>query len=189
MFRHHVQRIIQIIWPLSGNNVLPWSMVLLYENCLSHSNTTKITFYGGAIIFWNMQKSKFLKKEWMQHLVLTTILILYKDRYTSWLTILGAHQAAIVFGFLAWICNATSTGGSHGPQIRWIWNIDAHWVRAFWDTGPRYPRGVPWDQNFGLKNFLISSSNEVILWVLWVTIAKNAEKSEKPTNFAESSTK
>ena len=29
----------------------------------------------------------------------------------------GAHQAPAVFGFLAIVCNATTTGGSYGPQM------------------------------------------------------------------------
>ena len=54
------------------------------------------------------------------------------------------------------------------------------WGKIF--SGPlanralRYPNLVPWDQNFWSKNFLISSSNELILWVLWIGYAKNAEK-------------
>ena len=31
------------------------------------------------------------------------------------------------------------------------------------DRDPMYPRGVPWDQNFWSKIFLISSSNDLIL--------------------------
>ena len=31
------------------------------------------------------------------------------------------------------------------------------------DRDPKYPRGVPWDQNFWSKIFLISSSNDLIL--------------------------
>ena len=33
-----------------------------------------------------------------------------------------------------------------------------------WDRGPSDPRDVPWDQNFCLKNFLIWSCNDLILW-------------------------
>ena len=33
---------------------------------------------------------------------------------------------------------------------------------------PKCPKGVPWDQNFWSKIFLISSSNDLILWVLWI---------------------
>ena len=40
------------------------------------------------------------------------------------------------------------------------------------------PRGVPWDQIFGLKNFLISSSNDVILCIFAVCLAKNVENHE-----------
>ena len=47
------------------------------------------------------------------------------------------------------------------------------------DKDPKYPRGVPWDQNFWSKNFLISSSNDLILWVLWIGYAKNTKKHEK----------
>ena len=47
------------------------------------------------------------------------------------------------------------------------------------DRDPKYPRGVPWDQNFWSKIFLISSSNDLILWVLWIGYAKNAKNQEK----------
>ena len=83
-----------------------------------------------------------------------------------------SHQAAISFGFSAWICNATTTEGSYRPQMIRIWNWDAHWVRAFWDTGPRYPRGVPWDQFFGLKIFILSWKYDVILCIFAIYYAK-----------------
>ena len=44
------------------------------------------------------------------------------------------------------------------------------------EIGTLVPRGVPWDQNFWPKNFLISSSNDHILSILWDCFAKNAEK-------------
>ena len=47
------------------------------------------------------------------------------------------------------------------------------------DRGPSDPRDVPWDQNFWLKNFLISSSNDVILCVLSICYTKNAQNREK----------
>ena len=50
---------------------------------------------------------------------------------------------------------------------------------ALGDRGPMDPRGVPWDQNFWSKIFLISSSNDLILWVLWIGYAKNAKNQEK----------
>ena len=82
------------------------------------------------------------------------------------------HQAAISFGFSAWICNAITTEGSYRPQMMRIWNWDAHWVRAFWDTGPRYPMGVPWDQFFCLQNFLLSWKYDVILCTFAIYYAK-----------------
>ena len=48
-----------------------------------------------------------------------------------------------------------------------------------WDRGPSDPRDVPWDQNFWLKNFLKSSSNDVILFVLSICYTKNAQNREK----------
>ena len=44
---------------------------------------------------------------------------------------------------------------------------------GFQNRPPSDPKGVPWDQNFGLKNFLISSSDDVILCILWICFAKN----------------
>ena len=39
--------------------------------------------------------------------------------------------------------------------------------------------GGPWDQIFGLKFFLISSSNDVVLCILGICFAKNAQNQEK----------
>ena len=52
-------------------------------------------------------------------------------------------------------------------------------ITSPWDRGPRDPRGVPRDQNFRSKIFLILSSNDVILWVLLIGYSKNAENWQK----------
>ena len=89
------------------------------------------------------------------------------------------HCCPAVFGFSAWVFNATTTGGSHGPHMTRIWSWPAPNIVSCWDRAPRDPRGVPWDRIFLLKNFLISSSNDLILWVLWIGYAKNAKNQEK----------
>ena len=70
------------------------------------------------------------------------------------------HQGPVVFGFLACPWSATSTEGSHWPQITWIWHLHALGRTSPWDPGPSDPRGVPRDQKFWRKNFLISSKKE-----------------------------
>ena len=62
--------------------------------------------------------------------------------------------------------------GSQGCRKTTFENISRG---PFWDPDTMDPREVPRDQNFGVKNFLISTYNELILWVLWITYAKNAK--------------
>ena len=45
-------------------------------------------------------------------------------------------------------------------QKVWWGNI---WGRALGDRAPLDPEAVPWDQNFGSKNFLILSHEDVYL--------------------------
>ena len=66
------------------------------------------------------------------------------------------HHAAIVFSFSACVSYATIFGKSYGPQINRKSSFENIWSGSFRDRGPRYPRYVPWDQFFGLKNFLLS---------------------------------
>ena len=98
---------------------------------------------------------------------------LYNDR--RWVS----HHGGNVFGFSGSPSDATSTGRSYGSQItrNWFWGNPR--PNYFQDRGPRDPKQVPWDQKFGLKKFLTSSSNELILWVLWIGYAKNGKNQEK----------
>ena len=86
------------------------------------------------------------------------------------------HRDATDLSFLACTWHATSTGYSYGPQITGIWHWHDPGPRSSKDRGPSDPRGVPWDQNFLLKNFLIPSCNDHILSILWGCFAKSAEK-------------
>ena len=95
----------------------------------------------------------------------------------------SSHQAPAVFGFSACPWSATSTEGSHGPQITWIWHLHALGRTSPWDPGPSDPRGVPRDQNFWRKIFLISSSNDHILCILKVCFVKIAVKLAKQAIF------
>ena len=66
------------------------------------------------------------------------------------------HQAPAVFGFLACVSTASGTGGSYGPQITRIWKFENPKCTSAWDPDPDDPRGVPRDQKFFVKIFLIS---------------------------------
>ena len=46
------------------------------------------------------------------------------------------------------------------------------WGGALGNRALGYPKGVPWDQNLGSKNFLIRSYNDAILCVLLICYAK-----------------
>ena len=89
-----------------------------------------------------------------------------------------SHQAAVDLSFSAIALDAASLGKSYGSQINRKSCFENLWSGAFRDRGPIDPRGVPWDQNFGLKNFLISPKNDVILCIFEVCFAKNAENHE-----------
>ena len=82
------------------------------------------------------------------------------------------HRAAVVLSFLACVSHATSLGKSCGSQINRKSCFENLWSGAFWDRGPSDPKGVPWDQKFGSKNFLIWSYNDAILCVLLICYAK-----------------
>ena len=94
-------------------------------------------------------------------------------------TIALSHHAPVDLGLFGISWDATSVGALFGPQ--WATNHYRHAPShiSCWDLGLGYPKIVPWDQNFGLKIFLILSSDDVILWVLWVGLAKNVEKWEE----------
>ena len=62
---------------------------------------------------------------------------------------------------------------THLPII----TMDSLRVRA-----PKYPRGVPRDQTFGLKILVISSTNYVILW-FFAFISQTTENEQKWTSF------
>ena len=89
------------------------------------------------------------------------------------------HRDPSVFSFLEVSSETAYVGSSYGPY-RTLNNFRLNPnTMACWDRTPRNPRAVPWDQKFGLKKFLTSSSNELILWVLWIGYAKNAKNQEK----------
>ena len=80
----------------------------------------------------------------------------------------ASHRDPSVFGFLEVSSETAYVGTSYGPY-RTLNNFRLNPNRtSCWDRAPGDPRGVPWDQKFGLKKFLISSSNELILWVLCI---------------------
>ena len=67
----------------------------------------------------------------------------------------------------------TFSGASFGSQWCRKTTFENIPGSPFWDPGPSDPREVPRDQNFWVKIFLISTSNDLILWVFWITYAKN----------------
>ena len=95
--------------------------------------------------------------------------------------IVVAHHDPIVLRLFGISWDATSVGALFGPQ--WATNHYRHAPNRIscWDLGLGYPKIVPWDQNFGLKNFLILSSDDVILWVLWVGLAESDQKGDEWT--------
>ena len=50
----------------------------------------------------------------------------------------STHHDRDVFRFLTCSWGSCCTGGSHGPQITWIWNQHNPNPRAPWDPGPKY---------------------------------------------------
>ena len=87
-------------------------------------------------------------------------------------------QAAVDLSFSAIALDAASLGKSYGSQINRKSCFENLWSGAFRNRGRIDPRGVPWDQNFGHKNFLISPSIDVILCIFEVCFAKHAENHE-----------
>ena len=85
-----------------------------------------------------------------------------------------SHQAPVVLGFLACVSGATSIGKSFRPHVTRIGHRGNPTIISCRDTGPRYPKLVPRDQNFGFKFFLLTSSNDVILCILWICFGKIA---------------
>ena len=87
-----------------------------------------------------------------------------------------SHQAPDGLSFLEWTWSATTTGVSYEPQSIRNWSRHAPNRTSPWDPGPRYPREIPWDQNFCVKIFLLSFSNDVILCIfgfMWAKLEKN----------------
>ena len=83
-----------------------------------------------------------------------------------------SHRAPVVLSFSACVSHAISLEKSYGSQINRKSCFENLWSGAFWDRGPSDLKGVPWDQNFGSKNFLIWSYNDAILCVLLICYAK-----------------
>ena len=104
----------------------------------------------------------------------------YQHSSPSWYCmVFRPHRDPSVFSFLEVSSETTYVGTSYGP-CRTLNNFRLNPNRtSCWDRAPGDPRGVPWDQKFGLEKFLISSSNELILWVLWIGYAKNDKNQEK----------
>ena len=90
-----------------------------------------------------------------------------------------SHQAAVAFRFLACPWSASSSGCSCGPQTTRNWSQENPKCMSAWDPDPKDPRGVPWDQIFKSKIFLISSSNNVILCILWIYWSQKGKIHEK----------
>ena len=59
------------------------------------------------------------------------------------------------FGFLACSRHATMSGQLYGPHMTRIWDWENISSGSCWDPGPMDPRGVPWDQNFWFKIFIL----------------------------------
>ena len=89
------------------------------------------------------------------------------------------HQALSqfqIFGFFQ-ACHYARVGvwTPYDQKMR----LGKSWIYVPLDRGPGDPRDIPWDQNFWLENFLIWSSNDVILCVLGFCFARIAQNQEK----------
>ena len=73
----------------------------------------------------------------------------------------------------------TFSGASFGSQWCRKTTFENISGSPFWDPGPSDPRGVPRDQYFWIKIFLISSSCDLILCIFGIGFAKKAGKSQK----------
>ena len=83
------------------------------------------------------------------------------------------HCHGISFGVLACPWHTTMSGCLYGHHMTSIWSWWNPSRTSLWVRGPIDPKEVPWDQNFSLKNFFISSSKDVILCDLGIWFAKN----------------
>ena len=90
-----------------------------------------------------------------------------------------SHSHGISFGVLACPWHATMSGCLYGPHMTRIWSWWNPSRTSLWVRGPIDPKEVPWDQNFWLKIFLISSSKDVILCDLGICFAKNPPNLKK----------
>ena len=100
-------------------------------------------------------RSESLKSDWLKTLV-NFILDMPEKEIVRIIPGWEPHHDRIGFRVSAWTWSATRSRHSYGPQISRIWHWDAPGPRASKDRGPSDPRGVPWDQNFCLKIFLLS---------------------------------
>ena len=81
------------------------------------------------------------------------------------------HVFFVSYGF------ETFSGASFGSQWCRKTTFENISGSPFWDPGPSDPKGVPRDRYFWHKNFLISSSCDLIILCIFVTgFAKNATK-------------
>ena len=74
------------------------------------------------------------------------------------------HQVGRCARFFSNGKESYGVGRSNGPKIKrkkCFENISSH---TFWDPGPKYPKGVPWDQIFWSKFFLTWCHTYVVKW-------------------------
>ena len=123
----------------------------------------------------------------MKIMLLNWQVLVSKSNLVKWIPVEEMsypHCHGISFGVLACPWHATMSGCLYGPHMTSIWSWWNPSRTSLWVRGPIDPKEVPWDQNFSLKFFLISSSKDVILCDLGICFAKNSQKWEKQPNFA-----
>ena len=85
---------------------------------------------------------------------------------------------------LFWISwETTIMGCSYGPQGTLNHIQHAPNPTSCWDPGPRYPRGVPWDQIF-LSKFFSYDKNQMLFYTFWGFVLWKMLKNEKNRSFS-----
>ena len=103
----------------------------------------------------------------------------FTTKWSLWVT----HQVAKLLRFFSKRKDFCGVGNSFRSSMKRKWGFENILSCPFWDTGPRYPKGVPWDQILGLKNFVLWWISDVTLWHFLIYVAKNHVLAKKHVIF------